>query len=148
MGRVRVTGLGNEWAGDDAVGLVAAQRLRDRNLPGVEVMIREVPDWEMFEQLDDDDLLIFIDACDGGGEAGTIYQLRSDEIMGRGVRHCSSHGLGLTHWLSMAEVLGEKTGRVIIVAIEIEGTEMGAPLSKPVEDAVPQLLERVERIAI
>lgn len=147
MGRVRVAGLGNEWAGDDAVGLIAAQKLRERRIPGVEVITREVPDWEMFEQMEDDDLLIFIDACAGGGEPGTIYQLRSDEIMGRGVRHCSSHGLGLVHWLSMAEILGTGTGRVTIIAVEIEGTQTGAPLSKPVEDAIPELLERVERIA-
>ena len=147
MGRVRVAGLGNEWAGDDAVGLIAAQKLREKNIPGVEIMVREVPDWEMFEKMEDDDLLIFIDACDSGGEAGTVYQLRPDEIMGKGVHHCSSHGLGLVEWLSMAEVLGSRKGRVIIVAVEIEGMEMGASLSKPVEGAIPQLLERIERIA-
>jgi hydrogenase maturation protease len=148
MGRVRVVGLGNEWAGDDAVGLIVAQKLREKNIPGVEVMIREIPDWEMFEQMQDNDLLIFIDACDSGGEAGTVYQLCPDEIIGRGVRHCSSHGLGLAEWLSMAEVLGTRRGRVIIFAIEIKGVEMGASLSKPVEGAIPQLLERIERIAI
>ncbi len=147
MGRVRVAGLGSEWAGDDAVGLVVAQRLREKNIPGVEIMIRETPDWEMFEKMEDDDLLIFIDACDSGAEAGTIYQLRPDEIAGRGVRHCSSHGLGLAHWLSMAEALGISRGRVVIVAVEIEGMEMGASLSKPVEDAIPRLLEKIERIA-
>jgi hydrogenase maturation protease len=147
MGRVRVTGLGNEWAGDDAVGLIAAQKLREKNIPGVEIMVREIPDWEMFEQMEDDDLLIFIDACDSGGEPGTVYQLRPDEIMERGVRHCSSHGLGLAEWLSMAEVLGSRRGRVIIVAVEIEGMEMGASLSKPVEGAIPRLLEKIERIA-
>ncbi len=148
MGRVRVVGLGSEWAGDDAVGLIAARKLREKNIPGVEIMIREIPDWEMFEQMQDDDLLLFIDACDSGGEAGTIYQLRADEIIGRGVRHCSSHGLGLAEWLSMAEVLGTRTGRVTIFAIEMKGTGMGDSLSKPVEDAIPRLLERIERIAV
>lgn len=148
MGRVRIIGLGNEWAGDDAVGLIAARKLREKNIPGVEIMAREVPDWEMFEEMQDDDLLIFIDACDSGGEAGAVYQLRPDEIMQQCVRHCSSHGLGLVEWLSMAEELGSRRGRVIIVAVEIEGTEMGASLSKPVEDAIPRLLEKIESIAI
>jgi hydrogenase maturation protease len=148
MGRVRIIGLGNEWAGDDAVGLIAARKLHEKNIPGVEIIVREVPDWEMFEEMEDDDLLLFIDACDSGGEAGTIYQLRPDEIMEQCVRHCSSHGLGLVEWLSMAEALGISRGRVIIVAVEIEGTEMGASLSKPVEAAIPRLLEKIERIVI
>lgn len=98
----------------------------------------------MFEQLEADDLLIFIDACDGGKEAGAIYQLHSDEIMERGVRHCSSHGLGLAHWLSMAEVLGKKTGRVLIYAIEIADLTMGSGLSKEVENAIPKVLVMIE----
>lgn len=145
MGKVRVIGLGNEWSGDDAVGLIAAQKLREKNIPGIEARVTDVPDWEMFEKLESDDILIFIDACKGGGEAGKIYQLHSDEIKERGVRHCSSHGLGLSHWLSMAEVLGAKTGRVLIYAIEIADVTMGAGLSKGVEKAVPEVLDMIEK---
>ncbi|MES0371232.1 MAG: hydrogenase maturation protease [Mariprofundaceae bacterium] len=145
MGIVRVIGLGNEWSGDDAVGLIAAQKLREKNIPDIEVRVTDVPDWEMFEKLVSDDVLIFIDACDGGGEAGAIYQLHSDEIMERGVRHCSSHGLGLSHWLSMAEVLGKKTGRILIYAIEIGDVTMGSGLSKKVENAIPKVLNMIEK---
>lgn len=144
MGKVRVIGLGNEWSGDDAVGLIAAQKLREKKIPGIEVRITDVPDWEMFEQLEADDVLIFIDACEAGGEAGAIYRLHSDEIKQRGVRHCSSHGLGLSHWLSMAEVLGKKTGRVLIYAIEITDLTMGSGLSKEVENAIPKVLVMIE----
>jgi len=143
MGVIRIVGLGNEWAGDDAVGLIAAQRLRERCIPGVEVSTRDVPDWEMFEHLQAEDLLIFIDACQSGAEPGTIVELHADDAMGQGVRHCSSHGLGLTHWLSMADVLGTKTGRVIICGIEIAQTEMGAGLSKPVTAAVADVCDRI-----
>jgi len=143
MGVIRIVGLGNEWAGDDAVGLIAAQRFRERNMPGVEVSTRDVPDWEMFEHLQAEDLLIFIDACESGAKPGAIVELRADDVMGQGVRHCSSHGLGLTHWLSMAEVLGTNTGRVIVYGIEIAQAEMGAGLSKPIMAAVAEVCGRI-----
>jgi len=152
MGVVRIIGLGNEWAGDDAIGLVAAERLRERNLPGVEVATHEVPDWEMFENLQPQDLLIFIDACQSacqsacriGSEPGTILELHADDVAEHGVRHCSSHGLGLAHWLSMAEVLGAKTGHVLIYAVEISDASMGGGLSDAVERAIPELLAKIE----
>lgn len=144
---VRVIGLGNEWAGDDAAGLVAAGMLRERlqqeGMTGIEVGSREVPEWEMFERMQPDDLLLFIDACASGSEPGTVFELHVDELMGRGVRHCSSHGLGLAHWLSMAEVLGTRSGHVTVFAVELADTSMGAGLSPAVESALPNLVERV-----
>jgi len=145
---VRIIGLGNEWAGDDAVGLIAARMLKEhmqeKQLSGIEVGSREVPEWEMFEQMQPDDLLIFIDACDSGAEPGTVFELQVDELMGQGVRHCSSHGLGLAHWLSMAEVLGAKAGHVSVFAVELAETAMGSGLSAAVEQSLAELLRRIE----
>lgn len=147
---IRVIGLGNEWAGDDAVGLIAAQMVKERlkGIASIEVSSHEVPEWEMFERMQPEDSLVFIDACASGSEPGTVFELHVDErhvdeLGGRGMRHCSSHGLGLAHWLSMVEVLGGNTGHVFVFAVELSDTTMGAGLSPAVEGALPALVEKV-----
>ena len=143
MGTVRIIGLGNTWAGDDGVGLTAAGRIRERNLPGIQVSCCETPCWEMFEGMGPDDLLIIIDACESRARPGMIHHLNVEDLMGAGMRHCSSHGLGLAHWLSMAQILGAEMGRIIVYGIEITQTEMGAGLSKPVMAAVAEVCDRI-----
>lgn len=145
MSRIRVVGLGNAWRGDDAVGLLTAERLEQQAIAGIEVLRLETPDWQMFEGLRSEDHLIVIDGCLNGSPPGTILRLDIHELSTCGLRHCSSHGLGLAHWLAMAAALGEETGRLLIYAVSIGQTKMGAPLSPEVAQAIEQLLPILQR---
>ena len=145
MGRVRVIGLGNMLAGDDAVGLIAARQLRDLLPADVEVQAREVPDWDDLQGLSGDDVVIFIDAVDSGAMPGTIFEFNLGDVIGAGLRHCSSHGLGLEHWASVAEALGEHVSHLMILGMEIASAELGDGVSEPVTAALPELLQRVEQ---
>lgn len=145
MSRIRIVGLGNAWRGDDAVGLLAAERLQQLADAGIEVLRLETPDWQMFEGLRSEDHLIVIDGCLNDSLPGTVRRLDISELSTCSLRHCSSHGLGLAHWLSMAEALGEETGRLLIYAVSIGQTEMGAPLSPEVGQAIEQLLPMLQQ---
>ena len=145
-GAVYIVGLGNEMAGDDAAGLIAARKLRHSLAADIHVESRDKPDWEMFERLEEDDVLIVINAVMGGAAPGTIHHFSLDDIADAGLRHCSSHGLGLAHWAGLAEKLGKPAQHVCIIGIEIGQTELGAGLSTDVENSIPQLLLGVERV--
>ena len=150
MSRIRVVGLGNAWAGDDAVGLVASERLQRLAPAGVEVITLEAPDWRMFDGLQAGDRLVVIDACRDDSPPGSLQRLDIEALASLPLRHCSSHGMGLADWLAMAGALGEETGRVSIYAVSVGQTEMGAPLSPAVAQAVeallPMLQEEIENL--
>ena len=145
MSRIRVVGLGNAWAGDDAVGLVAAERLQRQDFAGVEVLQLETPDCQILEGIGADDHIIVVDACLDESPPGTIHELGSGELTSLSLRHSSSHGLGLADWLAMAEALGEDTGGLLVYAVSIDQTEMGEPLSAAAEAAVDRLLPILQR---
>lgn len=145
MNKVRLIGLGNEWTGDDAAGLRVAQALLPMKSTQFDVQVLGVPEFHMFDGLSEDDLLIVVDACLGGGEVGSISELTLDELSKQHpdglIRHGSSHGLGLQHWLSMKKELDGIICPILIYAIEMGQIEMGAPLSPAVETTVKSLVE-------
>jgi len=149
MNKVRLIGLGNEWTGDDAVGLKVAQALLPLKTEDFDVLVLGVPDYQMFEGLGKDDQLIVVDACKGGGEVGSIIKLTLDELSTQYpadlIRHGSSHGLGLQHWLSMAKTLDGISCEILIYGIEIGQTEMGVALSPEVEEAVSTLAAQLKQ---
>lgn len=149
MNRVRLIGLGNEWTGDDAAGLKVAQALLPLKTENFDVLVLGVPDYQMFEGLGKDDQLIVVDACKGGGETGSIMKLTLDELSNQYpadlIRHGSSHGLGLQHWLTMAKTLDGISCELLIYGIEIGQLEMGSALSPEVEEAVLTLVAQLEQ---
>ena len=145
VAKVRIIGLGNEWTGDDAAGLRVVQALLPLQSERFDVQVLGVPDYHMFGGLSEEDLLIIVDACLGGGEVGSVSELTLDELPDDLIRHGSSHGLGLQHWLSMKEELDGIQCSVLIYAIEVGQIEMGEPLSLAVERAVEGLVLKLSK---
>lgn len=143
MASTRVIGLGNGFAGDDAVGLKVAEALMPLKSDAFDVQVQGTPDEQMFEGLADDDLLILVDACSSGGIPGSIYELTPEHLPEEMMRHGSTHGFGVQHWLAMAEALHGIRCRVLIYAIEIGSCEMGAGLSSEVSDAAEEVADRI-----
>ena len=145
MNRIRVVGLGNAWAGNDAVGLVAAERFQRQAPAGIEVLQMETPDWQMFEGIEAEDYLLVIDACLDESPPGTVHELGIENLASLPLRHCSSHGLGLADWLAMAEAMGEETGCLHLYAVSIGQAALGEPLSAEMEQAIERLLPMLKR---
>lgn len=144
--RVRVIACGNPQAGDDALGLLAAEALRARVPDDVEV-VQAGPATRVLELLDGTEVAIVIDAvrAPGGGRApGTLVRVEGDagglpaELRGS----LSSHGLGLAEAVGLAAALGHAP-RVIFHGVEAAGVEMGSPVSQAVSAAMPALLEAI-----
>ncbi|AEK72746.1 hydrogenase maturation peptidase HycI [Thermococcus sp. 4557] len=93
--RVVVCGIGNEVRGDDAFGVLVAERLKEMvNNPNVLILnCGEVPESytgkiTKFEP----DLVVFVDAVDFGGEHGEIVLANPEGTLGEAV---STHSLPL-----------------------------------------------------
>jgi len=140
--KVRIAGIGNALAGDDAVGQYAVEQIRRQQWAGVECVSESVPGPELFEELGGNDLLIVIDACrTGAADAGSILLFSPEEFKDSGVGLCSSHGLGLIDWIQLTDQAGEAQPEMMIFGVEAKQCDMGEGLSESVAQAVPALVE-------
>ena len=143
-GRRLVLGIGNPERGDDAVGLAVARLLR-RMLPeAVEVAEHAGDAASLLARLDGVAAALLVDACAGGGPAGTV---RRFDVALAPLPHrafgLSTHGFGLAEAVELARTLGRLPPRCIVYAIEGRSFALGEPLSPPVSQAVADVARRV-----
>jgi hydrogenase maturation protease len=141
---IRIIGLGNEWRGDDAAGLVAARRLRDRIGEGAQIIEAQQAGTDLLDLMDGARGVLLIDAVSSGKTPGTIHRLdASTSPIAWNLACRSTHGVGVAETIELGRTLGRLPDRVIIYGIEVAETGWGPSLSQQVEEAVDQVVERV-----
>jgi hydrogenase maturation protease len=136
---VIVIGVGNEFRHDDAVGLIAARRLRELGVaaeevePGVAILA---------DRWNGVDGVVLVDAVSSGAAPGTIHQLdvSASPVPSRMFKD-STHALGLAEAIEMSRLLGTLPRRVMILGIEGEDFSYGVGLSTTVEGALSRLVQ-------
>lgn len=142
--RTLVLGVGSLIRGDDAIGVLAAQRLRARPDLPPGVVVRDggtaglglIPMWEGFDRL------VLIDAVEMGLPAGAIRRFTWDEARVSGhERALSAHQTDLADALLLAETLKILPPEVVIFGVQPGSMEWDQPLSSAVERALPDLID-------
>lgn len=135
-------GIGNAWQGDDAAGLVAAERLRGRAPAGVEVRELEGEPVSLVEAWDGADEVYVVDAVRSGSPPGTVHRLdASDEPLPATLSAASTHTLGVGEAIELARALGRLPARLVVFGIEAESIAAGAELTPAVAGAVDETVE-------
>ena len=147
---IRVIGVGNVWRGDDAIGLLAARRLRDRLGSSLEIVEAEGDGLALLDLMEGVDHLILIDAVKGEGRPGMIIRLDlSKESRWGTVVPCSTHAMGVADAIDLARAMRRLPKQIILYGIEIESVDSGASLSGSVceglDNIVEQVIQEVER---
>jgi hydrogenase maturation protease len=148
--RTLVLGLGNELAGDDAVGLLAARAARSdlaRSHPTVEVLESSASGLALIELLAGYERAVIVDAVRTGRyPPGTVLELGLHEV-GR-VRAPSTHQAGIPELAAVARRLGLAfPDRTVVLAVEVEDPlTLGRPLSPSVAAAIPEVVRRVRAL--
>jgi hydrogenase maturation protease len=147
--RTLVLGLGNELAGDDAVGLLVARAVRreleaDGREGAVDVVESSASGLALIEIFAGYERAAVVDAIvTGRRPPGTITEMGIGEV-GHVVAP-STHQAGLPELAAVAERLGlafPSATRVLAVEV-VDPYTLGAPLSEPVAAAIPELARRV-----
>ena len=115
-----VVGLGNPDRGDDAVGAEVARAVADRGLPRVQVVEHEDPTG-LLDVWAGHDPVVVVDAVRSGG----------------------THAFGLGAAVELARALHRLPDRLVVIGVEADTFEYGAPLSGPVAAAVQPAADRV-----
>jgi len=144
---ILVLGLGNDILGDDAVGLLAARRLR-RHLPAA-LPIREAAGGglTLLDLLEGYDYALLLDSIvTGKHPPGTILEFTADDF--QKVVAPSPHYTGIPELLQMAERLEIPFPKTIhILAVEVaDPYQLREGLSESATRALPALVERAQQI--
>jgi hydrogenase maturation protease len=145
--RILVLGLGNDILGDDAVGLLAARRLRAVLPETVDVVESGGGGLDLLDALEGYDQAVLLDAIlTGKHPPGTILEFSVEDFKKDDAP--SPHYAGLPTVLQIAENLDiHFPSRFQIVAVEVENPyEVFEGLSKLVEAAIPSVILRVRSI--
>jgi len=146
QGTIRVIGVGNDWRGDDAVGLLAARLLRDRLEPSVEVRELEGGGLALLELMEGADHVILIDGVIGAGRPGEIVRLDLSEKRRWGtIAPRSTHALGVAEAMDLAELLGRLPERMVLYGVEIDSVVSGDSLSEAVQSGLEDVVEQITK---
>jgi len=142
--RTLVLGLGNEYAGDDAVGVLVARAVREELAGGADVVESSASGMALLEVFAGYDRSVVVDSiCTGRDPAGTITELGLADV-GRVVAP-SLHHAGLPELAAVGARLGlgfPAETRVLAVEV-VDPYTFGAPLSEPVARVLGELARRV-----
>ena len=141
---IRIIGVGNEFRGDDGVGITVARRLRERIAGGVTIIEQSGDGTALMELWKGAEAVILVDAIHSGAAPGTVHRLDAGvaEIPSR-FFHYSTHGFGLVEAVQLARTLNQMPERLIVYGIEGKNFRAGGALSAEVEEASAVVAVRI-----
>ena len=141
-----VIGVGNEWRGDDAIGLLVARRIRALNLPHVEVIECDGEFTRLMESWKDAESVVLIDAVQSEAAPGTIHRVTMhEEELPVTWRHGSTHAFGVAEAIALSKAMQRLPRRLIVFGVEARSFVLGEPLSDEVTNALKELSHRVQQ---
>jgi hydrogenase maturation protease len=140
-GHALVVCIGNDLAGDDAVGCEMFHALGTAGLPdNVSLIALGVGGIAILDHLNGMfDRLIIVDAVRWGGKPGTVYRHALASLPVNHRSAVSAHGVGIREMIEAGKVLYPDLIPNDVFCIGIEGKnfdECGSPLSEPVRGAI------------
>jgi len=145
--RILVLGLGNDILGDDAVGLIAARRLRGHCSAEVDVVEAAESGLGLLDFLEGRSHALLLDAIvTGRHPAGTVLEFSQQDF--RGTIGPSSHYAGLPEVLRLAECLAIPVPTdLCVLAMEVEDPyHIREGLTLPIDEALSGYVNRARQI--
>jgi hydrogenase maturation protease len=145
MRKIAVLGIGNILMTDDGIGVEVANRLADMSWPeNVTIYDAGTAIMNMLDVFVNNDILIVIDALEGGHEPGSIYRLTPEQLGEWRTESLSLHDVQVLDILNMA-ALFNRHPEVIIYGIEPSVLALNLGLSEKMQAQLPVLLELVRQ---
>ena len=148
MSKLLIAGIGNVLLGDDGVGPFAIKVLESQyNFPDdVELADLGTPGLDLPVHLSSADAVILLDSAKFGGEAGSIRLFRKQDILRSAPRaRIDTHSPALVESIVLARMMGILPSHLVMIGIQGSRFEPGSPLSRPVRDCIPHIIDFVRR---
>jgi hydrogenase maturation protease len=140
-----VIGLGNEFLGDDGIGVIAARKLRADIAVSADVIDCNLSGVALLDVISGYKKVIFVDAIRTRHCApGTVLKLEAGDF--RAIPSDSPHHTGLAELINISRRLGiDFPDEIVVIAVEVEDCFiLGAKLSESVAGALAPLLDKIK----
>ena len=142
-----VIGIGQEWRGDDAAGLLVVRSLQEMAGPRVTILENSGSVSDLLAAWQGADWVILADAVAGGGRPGGIYRFPVHErpLPAELFPATSTHAWGVAQAVALGRVLQQLPPYLMVYGIEGENFGLGQDLSLAVAEAIPEVARRIKR---
>ena len=141
---MRILCCGNRCRGDDAAGLLVADRLRELGL-AAQTLSGEVT--EVMEAWRGAESVILVDAVVTGARAGTVHAWDGRDLKACVRSSASTHGLGVGEAIELGRTLGQLPAKIRIYGIEATQFAPGTTASPEVEQAAEAVAREIACLA-
>jgi hydrogenase maturation protease len=140
-----IIGIGNEFRGDDAAGLLVARKLVKLQPSGVEIIESNGDSAALLELWRGSDLVVVIDAVFSGESPGKIYRFEpiSNPIPQKLFSKSSTHDFGLVEAVELSRALDSLPKQLIVYGIVGATFDPGAGLGEHVASAIEEIASKV-----
>ncbi|HZD79453.1 MAG TPA: hydrogenase maturation protease [Actinomycetota bacterium] len=139
MARILVIGAGDTRRGDEGAGVVAAERLRDVAPVGIEVIAPGRISPETLAELEGVSHVLVLDAIDVGRRPGSIAAFETNSLSPCGSKVISA--FGVADLFAAVGQTSDAPEEAIVLAIQPGATAPFTALSRPVRDAIPEMVQ-------
>lgn len=141
-GSTAILGLGNPLLADDALGLVALERLVEGYELDDAISVHDGGTWgmQLMPMIEEARRVLFLDAIDRNEAPGTVIRLEGDEIPAALSKMISPHQLDLREVLAMTRIRGTFPEAAVAIGVQPESTETRVALSPSVAARVDEVV--------
>jgi hydrogenase maturation protease len=142
-GKTLIVGMGNLICRDEGIGVHVIQKMKEMELPGhVDLLDIGTSTMDLISYLEGVKKLIVIDAMRAGGNPGTIYRCKPEDLLPTGEGPISLHEIGLLETLDMARKK-ELEMDTVVIGVEPKVIDWGMELSDEVKSRIPTIIAAV-----
>lgn len=139
-----IIGIGNEYRGDDGIGLLVARRLRETLSGPVKIVEQSGEGAALMDAWKDFQNVVLIDAVQSGAEPGTIFRFEAHQrSIPAQFFHYSTHVFSVAEAIELARALNQLPLRLIVYGVEGKNFAASVELSPEVDKITPEVVERV-----
>jgi hydrogenase maturation protease len=140
---ILVLGVGNELFTDEGLGCVAARRIADLAIPGVDVLDGATLGLALLPEISERSALLLLDAVVADGAApGDLLEFHGDEVPARYRLTVSVHQIGVEEALAAAEFAGRRPPVLAALGLVPADLGVGVGLSPLAGSGLNALVDR------
>jgi hydrogenase maturation protease len=145
-GKALLIGIGNEWRGDDGVGILAARMIREAMIESLTVIEQSGDGAQLMEAWQGAGKVIVIDAMQSGAAPGACRLMNAGQSpLPANILKGSSHTFGLVEAIEISRALGTLPRELFVYGIEGKQFEVGSALSAEAVKAAETLVAEFQK---